>query len=247
VKQADLTGRSTAFPIFKGEPVSEGRLAPNGSGAGLASLIPPGMRAVAIHVNDVVGVAGFVVAGTHVDVLSSGSAAGGGGGGGSSVSGSPIGSLLGGLSIGGMRFGGSGGGGGGGADTVTKTILQNITVLSAGQDYKQSPDGKPITVQVVNLLVTPQQAEMLSLASNETTIQLILRNPGDKEPSRTRGVTLSSILADQPTSDSSLPPRPLVRTATARPKPQTTPKESTYAMEIIVGNKRTIQTTGVAR
>src|ERR1044071_1574645 len=48
---------------------------------------------------------------------------------------------------------------------ITRTLLQNLEVLSAGQDFKKDAEGKPILVQVVNLLVTPDQAEQLSLAS----------------------------------------------------------------------------------
>ena len=60
---------------------------------------------------------------------------------------------------------------------MSKTLLQNIEVLSAGQNFQKDAEGKPVQVQVVNLLVTPEQAEILSLASNETRIQLVLRNP----------------------------------------------------------------------
>ncbi len=65
------------------------------------------------------------------------------------------------------------------AGTVTKTILQNIEVLSAGTNIQRDAQGKPHQVQVVNLLVTPQQAQLLSLASNQYKIQLVLRNPLD--------------------------------------------------------------------
>ena len=70
---------------------------------------------------------------------------------------------------------------------MTKTLLQNIEVLSAGQDFKKDAEGKPVTVQVVNLLVTPEQAEKLSLARSQTTIQLVLRNPLDPRTTKTTG------------------------------------------------------------
>jgi pilus assembly protein CpaB len=63
-----------------------------------------------------------------------------------------------------------------------KTLLQNIEVLSAGTNFQKDTEGKPVQVPVVNLLVTPEQAEVLSLASDQTTIQLILRNPPDTDP-----------------------------------------------------------------
>ena len=68
-----------------------------------------------------------------------------------------------------------------GAGPAVKTILQNIQVLSAGTNIDNDKEGKPSQVQVVNLLVDPHQAETLSLAGNETRIQLVLRNPMDTE------------------------------------------------------------------
>jgi pilus assembly protein CpaB len=117
-------------------------------------MIPPGMRAVGVPVNEVVGDAGFVVPSMHVDVL---------------ISGTPP-------------------SGTGGLGTQTKNLLQNIEVLSAGQDFKKDPEGKPVAVQVVNLLVTPRQAEQLSLASHQTSIQLAPRNPLDRDVTKTSGV-----------------------------------------------------------
>jgi pilus assembly protein CpaB len=55
-----------------------------------------------------------------------------------------------------------------GLGTQTRTLLQNIELLSAGQDFKKDAEGKPVAAQVVNLLVTPEQAEQLSLASHQT-------------------------------------------------------------------------------
>ena len=97
-------GRGVSAPIYANEPATESRLGEKGAGGGLAATIPPGMRAVAIRVNEIVGVAGFVVAGTHVDVLVSGNS-----GDAASVAGG----------------------------NSTRTLLQNISVLSAGQDFKK--------------------------------------------------------------------------------------------------------------
>lgn len=66
---AKLVGRVAIAPIFKGEPVLEAKLASSEAGSGLAALLPAGMRAVAVRVDDVVGVAGFVHPGDHVDVI----------------------------------------------------------------------------------------------------------------------------------------------------------------------------------
>jgi len=64
--------RGVIIPIDINEPVLESRLAPKEAGAGLTTAIPDGMRAISIRVNDVIGVAGFVVPGTHVDVILTG-------------------------------------------------------------------------------------------------------------------------------------------------------------------------------
>lgn len=65
-------------------------------------------------------------------------------------------------------------------DAVTRTVLQNIEVLAAGQKTEQK-DNKPITVQSVTLLVNPDGAETLALALHEGKIHLVLRNPDDQE------------------------------------------------------------------
>ena len=74
-----------------------------------------------------------------------------------------------------------------------KTLLQNIQVLSAGTDIQKDAEGKPQQVQVVNLLVTPDQAEVLSLASNQTHIQLVLRNPLDLNVTQTPGTAVANL------------------------------------------------------
>ncbi len=210
-KTQDLVGRGVINNIVAREPVVESRLAPKGAGGGLAAMIPPGMRAVAVRVNEVVGVAGFVVPGMRVDVLIAGNR--------------PKGDQ--------------------GLGTLSKTLLQNLEVLSAGQDFKKDQEGKPVAVQVVNLLVTPDQAEQLSLASAQTTIQLVLRNPLDREVAKTNGTSLDYLFtggkfrapsepaAPAPRRAERPAPRPVVVVAPPAPK-----KEAPFVMEIISGNKK---------
>src|SRR5690242_1528927 len=170
-KKEDLIGRGVIANIYAGEPILETRLATRGAGAGMAATIPKGKRAVAVRVNEVVGVAGFVVPGMRVDVL---------------INGSPPGASA-------------------NTGTQTKTILQNIEVLSAGQNIQKDAEGKPVSVQVVNLLVTPEQAETLSLASNDTRILLVLRNPIVTEESKTHGTSVANLFAGSKKSPAEQP------------------------------------------
>ena len=141
----DVANRAIVTPLAENEPVIEGKLAPKESGAGLSATIPEGMRGVSVAVNEVVGVAGFVIPGTMVDVL---------------VTGRPIGKDN---SMG----------------DITRTILENVRVLAAGQKVEHDREGKPQTVAVITLLVTPDEASKLVMGSNDGKIQLALRNTID--------------------------------------------------------------------
>lgn len=68
-RMAGVTGRAALYPVAPGEPVLSADLAAPGSGLGIATRIPQGMRAVALRTNDVVAVGGFIYPGSHVDVL----------------------------------------------------------------------------------------------------------------------------------------------------------------------------------
>jgi pilus assembly protein CpaB len=170
-------GRGVIANIYSGEAILDSRLAPLGSGGGLAATIKEGMRACAIRVDEVVGVAGFVTPGMRVDVL---------------VSGVPYNQTA-----------------GGNQETQTKTLLQNIEVLSAGQDIQKDAEGKPQSVQVVNLLVTPEQAQILALASNQMKIQLVLRNPLDTSTVTVPDTAMTNLFggtkAPQPKATTSAP------------------------------------------
>ncbi len=203
-QKADLVvGRGVISVIYANEPLVDSRLAPRGAGAGLAAMIPQGMRAVAVRVNEVVGVAGFAVPGMRVDVL---------------VSGNPPNQNQG---------------------SVTRTILQNIEVLSAGQNYQKDTEGKPVIVQVVNLLVDPTQAETLSLAGNNASIQLVLRNPLDTTVAKTTGTGMNSLFGGPAPAPPSA--RPIVRVVQARPvAPPKVVKPP--VMELFEGAKRSEHT-----
>ncbi|MFI5110864.1 MAG: Flp pilus assembly protein CpaB [Terriglobales bacterium] len=77
-KLVQVLGRGVVLPISGGEFILPSKLAAENAGAGLPAMIPPGMRAVSVRVNDVVSVAGFVQPGTRVDVLLTGNPGNGG-------------------------------------------------------------------------------------------------------------------------------------------------------------------------
>jgi pilus assembly protein CpaB len=206
VKKEDAIDRSVQTTILDGEPIVESRLAPKGSGGGLTARIKPGMRAVALRVNDINGLAGYVIPGMHVDVLISGTPPN---------NPNPT------------------------AGAVAKTLLQDIEILSAGQNIQKDAEGKPAVVNLVNVLVTPEQAEILNLATNDTRVQLVLRNPMDHSASVTKGAWLQELY-------SGAAAKPLaVHRAVPRPKPDPLPAapapkpEGPFVLELINGTHRT--------
>jgi pilus assembly protein CpaB len=65
----EVIGRGLIVPVVQNEPILPAKLASKDAGAGLPPAIPPGLRAVSVRVNEVIGVAGYVLPGTHVDVV----------------------------------------------------------------------------------------------------------------------------------------------------------------------------------
>lgn len=203
----DCEGRALIAPVAENEPILESRLAPKEAGAGLPAAIPEGMRAVSVAVNDVIGVAGFVVPGTMVDVLVTGPMPG--------VSGP--------------------------TNNITRTILEDTRVLAAGQKVSQDPQGKPKTVSVVTLLVSPEEADELTMASTEGKIQLALRNTIDAKLANPQPV-MQGVLFARPT-----PPRPvrLARRSQRRVSPRHAAQPMRpvpYTVEVITGTKRETKT-----
>jgi pilus assembly protein CpaB len=190
----ELVGRSLVANVQASEPILASKLADSGL-VGLIPLIPAGMRALSVKVDEVIGVAGFVTPQTRVDVI-----------------------LI-------MTPPGS-------EDPNSKVILQNIQALAAGQEIRETEDGRPQTVAVVTLLVTPEQAERLALAAREGQIQLALRNTLDQETVQTLGERASRLFAE---SAPTLPRRTVVRAGTVAP---VTPRES--IVEIYRGGQQTL-------
>jgi pilus assembly protein CpaB len=200
---SDVVGRGVVSPMVKNEIVLPAKLASKEAGVGLPPVIPDGMRAVSVRVNEVIGVAGYVLPGTRVDVLATAS---------------PTDAH---------------------ADTTTKVILSNVQVVTAGTRLEQDQDkGKPMQVTVVTLLVYPDQAERLALASTEGKVQLALRNPLDKGAPETPGIRTSTLLGQAKVL-------PVKAATTARratgPVTQQTIAAPVPTVEMIRGDKRTAE------
>lgn len=76
----------------------------------------------------------------------------------------------------------------------TRSILQNIQTLAAGQTYQNDPEGNPQVVPVITLLVSPEQAEILTLAANQGRIQMALRASLDLDEVETQGIRVAELL-----------------------------------------------------
>jgi pilus assembly protein CpaB len=178
----EVINRGVLVQMVPNEPILSTKLAPEGTGAGLMSTIPDGWRAVSVKVNDVIGVAGFVIPGSRVDLI---------------LSGSPT---------------------SGGNVEMAKVILENIQVLAAGQNVANDDNGRPLNVQVVTLLVTPEQSEVLALASVDGRIQLALRNPLDLEVTKPNAVRREHLFSGGSVASTPLPAatRPAARVTTTR-------------------------------
>ena len=124
-----------------------------------------------------------------------------------------------------------------------RTILQNVEVLSAGTNIQRDAEGKPVQVPVVTLLVTPEEAETLSLASNETRVQLVLRNPLDAEQGKPPGTAMARLFRDglPAPGTATPPPRPPRRKEPVKfvPPPPPPAPPSTIVVELLKGPTRT--------
>jgi pilus assembly protein CpaB len=213
-KVEEVIDRPIVSNILLDEPILEGRLAARGSGLGLAPIIPAGMRAVSLRVNDVVGVAGFVLPGMRVDVL---------------VTGRP------------PEYKG----------TITTTVLQNILVLSAGQTLQPESRGQAINTPVVTLLVTPAQAETLTLAGNEGRIQLVLRNGNDQLTQATPGRDITELYGARSNIKPLVEKKPpVLKLQTVLAAPSLTPSLPVTVNEeimVIRGNLKTVEVVGVKK
>jgi pilus assembly protein CpaB len=164
------------------EPVTAEALFNGDKNAGVMPLvIPPGMRAMSVPVDEVSDIAGFVLPHARVDVLAA---------------------------LGGSE---------GGQKPVSKIVLENVEVLAVAQELEKEKD-QPELVKVVTLLVKPDEAELLALASHEGVLRLAMRNYSDQGVVQTAGADLSHLLSSY---SPALPPPPHKGRAPVRPAPVT--------------------------
>jgi pilus assembly protein CpaB len=123
--------------------------------------------------------------------------------------------------------------GAGGQGPITQTVLQDVEVLTAGQTIEPDPTGKPQTVNVVTLLLNPENTQKLQLASSQGTIQFVLRNGADQKSAELKPARLDQLagLAPAPAPAAA----PAKRTARREPPPKA---PSLYVLEVIQGTKR---------
>jgi pilus assembly protein CpaB len=197
-QKKNVVGRGVVLPIAQNDYVLSNKLAGENAGSGLPSLIPPGMRAVSVRVNDTTSVSGFVQPGTRVDVM---------------LTGNPQGSN----------------------EQQTTTVLENVAVIATGQRLERNSAGEPQSAPVVTLLVSPDDAERLTLASSQGHIQLSLRNPLDTKQEDLAAVKSNSLYKNvsEPTPAAAPRSRPK-RIAAQAPPPGPTP----YTIEVYKGDKK---------
>ncbi len=192
-----LIGRGVVLPIAKGEFILTSKVAGENAGSGLPALIPPGMRAVSVRVNDTSSVAGFVLPGTRVDVL---------------LTGNPEGA----------------------SEQQTSTVLEDVAVIANGSRLERSATGEPQSTPVITLLVSPDDAEKLTLASNQGHIQLALRNPTDTKHEELAAVRSRALYGFAPPAPAASTPKP--RHVVMAPPPPALP--SAYTIEVYKGDKK---------
>jgi pilus assembly protein CpaB len=195
-RKSQVLGRGAVLPIGQGDFILPSKLAAEDAGSGLPSMIPPGMRAVSVRVNDVVSVAGFVQPGTRVDVLATGSE---------------------------------------GNERQTTTVLENVAVIAVGRSLlDRIVTGETQNAPVITLLVSPDDAQKLTLASQEGRIQLALRNPLDTKKGASGATRESSLYPGKAPAATDAKPKTHKMVAKAAPPSQPLP----YQVEMIRGSKR---------
>ena len=115
---------------------------------------------------------------------------------------------------------------------LTQTVLQNVEVLTAGQTIQPDPQGKPQTVNVVTLLVSPDDSQRLQLAGSQGTIQFVLRSGVDQKNVDLRPTRLDQLAGLE---------KPAAAPATKKVAKRVEPSRPIYVLEVIQGTKRSTE------
>ena len=114
---------------------------------------------------------------------------------------------------------------------ITRAILQNVQILAAGQSIQTDAEGKPVTVAVITVLLSPEQAEVLTLAATDGRIQMTLRNALDTVEVVTPGARADALLR----LGRRTRPRPRVSAQAA-----TVPQQTETIIEVFKGGQKTL-------
>jgi pilus assembly protein CpaB len=194
-KPDEIVGRVVLYPLSAGEPILARQLSAPGAGMGLSFKIPDGMRAISLKTDQVVGVAGFLLPGTHVDVLVT-----------YRTQTDP--------------------------NPVTSTVLQDAEIIAAGQKMQPDPEGKPTTVDVVTLLVSPADAEKVTLASAQGSVHFVLRNGSDHVQTLDRPAQVSELGGEKA-------PAPVSKVKVHKVDAPPAPPTNRYTVETVSGGNKT--------
>ena len=195
-KLDDLVGRAARQDVFAGEVFMRSKLVDDSQGQGLASLLAPGLRAMAVKIDPVVGVAGFVHPGDYVDVIST---------------------MQPDDETNELRREE--------AAWVSRIVLQHVRVLAVGDRLSAvSQKNEPVPATVFTLAVTPEQSETLALANQYGKLQLALRSRADTAVATTTGQSPAMLLAsDAPpkaAAEGAAAPAPAPRARRREPEEQ---------------------------
>lgn len=161
-----VVGRVTAAPMVKGQPVFEALLTPRGSGAGLQALVPPGMRAMTLEVNEFNSVAGLLAPGCHVDVICTVS--------GDHGTGNVARTIVQNVTV----------------TAVGKRLSPAVAGSNADTPNRADASG---AYKSVTLLLSPRDAEAVELACTMGQPRLVLRNGNDQSVGASDGITLAAL------------------------------------------------------
>jgi len=225
-EESQLSGRVAALQVIQGQPMLDSFLAMQGSGAGAQAIVPPGMRAVTIEVNETSGVAGLLVPGCRVDVVST----------------LPDQQTK--VSIARTIV----------QNVKVLAVGQRLTVNNAGAKNESAMSAEAAVARSVTLLTKPREAEAIELASSSGRTRLVLRGSFDEGLRQGDGVSVAELLGGRPQAGAQqvqqvFVERPTTQPTTrpvvdqtvvhADPQPYEPPQTRKFVVEFIRGTKLT--------